>query len=113
MMGPSGNTSPGPIEEFDQQPNEPIEQEKVEEQEDLPQKSDSETSEFVYNPDPDFLSKINANIRQNNEVICGGEDDENQEEIIENQNHHSETPDEDELEYHAQDEEFAALDTSS
>ena len=31
----------------------------------------SSMSEFVYNPDPDFLNRINANIRQNNDVIEG------------------------------------------
>ena len=31
----------------------------------------SSLSEFVYNPDPDFLNRINANIRQNNENGAG------------------------------------------
>ena len=34
-------------------------------------KSKSDSSEFVFNPDPNFLAKINANIRQNNEIVCG------------------------------------------
>ena len=33
-------------------------------------KPSSSSSEFVFNPDPDFLAKINANIRANNEKIA-------------------------------------------
>ena len=32
----------------------------------------SSSSEFVFNPDPDFLAKINANIRQNNQLLDKG-----------------------------------------
>jgi len=41
----------------------------VPEAEVAPQKEESETSEFVFNPDPNFLAKINANIRINNEIV--------------------------------------------
>jgi hypothetical protein len=54
---------------------EPVEDEEAQQEqvEEDNKKDESETSEFVFNPDPDFLAKINANIRQNNQAICGAQ----------------------------------------
>jgi len=42
---------------------------KPEEKEAIAPKVSSSSSEFVFNPDPNFLAKINANIRNNNENV--------------------------------------------
>ena len=49
------------------------------------QKQSTSSSEFVFNPDPDFLAKINANIRMNNQV--GGQvlKEEPEDEVYEHQ----------------------------
>lgn len=87
----------------------PTKSEKQQEEEQPEKQEESEESEFVFNPDPDFLAKINANIRQNNQMVCGAL---NQQAPL----HHQvdlQAEEEEEEEYLAQEEQFAALDSSS